>query len=89
MALNRAKVSKDIGLSTASNGFNFVIPVDYFDIAAPSTILASETFSMPVGITSTELQNIVIRRGQEIRTALAQLAAAQTAVPNGTTVTVP
>lgn len=86
MALNRAKVSTDIGLSGA---LNYVVSVDYFDIAAPSTILWQEVFNLPSATSTTQLQALVVSRGQVVRDALAALAAARVAVPNGTTVTVP
>lgn len=85
MALNRAKVSRDIGLTS---DLAYSVVVDYFDSNAPGTILWSETFTVPLGATTAQLQAVVVARGQEVRAALALLAAAQVAVPNGTTVTV-
>lgn len=86
MALNRAKVTKDIALT---NDMSFSVIVDYFDSAAPATILWSETFTVAANATTAQLQAQVVARGQAIRTGLAALAAAQTAVPVNTTVTVP
>lgn len=91
MALNRARVpaGKDIGLSTSGNGFTYTVVIEYFDSAAPSTVLWSETFQIPLAATTTQLQAAVVARGQEVRTALAAQAAAVAAVPAGTVVTVP
>jgi hypothetical protein len=44
MALDRAKVSTDIGLSSQ---MNYVVSVDYFDSAAPAVILWQEVFNLP------------------------------------------
>lgn len=86
MALNRAKVSTDVGLSGA---LNYVVSIDYFDSAAPTVVLWQEVFNLPSQTSTAQLQALVISRGQVIRDALAALAAARIAVPNGTTVTVP
>lgn len=86
MALNRARVSKDIGMM---NDLSFLVVVEYFDSAAPSTVLWSETFQVSRNATTPQLQAIVVARGQEVRSGLAGLASAQAAVPNGTVVTVP
>lgn len=86
MALNRARVSQNIGLS---GDLSLIVTVEYFDSAASSIVLWTEVFRVPIGATTTQLQAVVTDRGQVIRSALAALAAAQTAVPSGTTVTVP
>lgn len=91
MALNRARVpaGKDIGLAMSGNGFTYAVVIEFFDSAAPSTVLWSETFQIPLGATTAQLQAVVVARGQEVRAALAAQLAAQTAVPAGTTITVP
>jgi hypothetical protein len=86
MALNRARVTNPIGLST---DLNYVVDVEFFDSVDPATILWRESFTVPLGATTGQLQAVVVKRGQEIRAALAAQLAAQQAVPNGTTVTVP
>jgi hypothetical protein len=43
----------------------------------------------PGGATTTQLQAVVVTRGQEVRAGLANLASAQISVPNQTVVTVP
>lgn len=85
MALNRARVAKDIGLT--NSGYYLVI-VEYFDSAVPATVLWSETFQLPRPATTQQLQDRVVQRGQEVRGMLSDLAAAQAAVPSGTVVTV-
>ncbi len=86
MALNRARVREDIGLT---GGLSYLVLVDFFDSADPNTVLWTETFELPLTSTTTQLSNRVVERGQTIRAALAALAAARAAVPSGTTVTVP
>lgn len=85
MALNRAKVATDIGIS---GSLAFVVSVDYFDNADPATVLWQEVFILPLTTSTAELQARVVERGQTIRQALAALAAARAAVPANTTVTV-
>lgn len=89
MALNRARVAKDIGIQSGANGFNYVVVIEYFDIAVPGTVIWPETFVIPFGASTAQLQTVVTARGQEVRAALATLAAAQVSVPNQTVVTVP
>jgi hypothetical protein len=89
MALNRARVAKDLGIQSSANGFNFLVVIEYFDSAASGVTLWAETFTIPFGATTTQLQATVVARGQEVRAALATLASAQTSVPNQTVVTVP
>lgn len=86
MALNRARVAKDIGIT---NSMDYLVVVEYFDSAAPSTVLWTETFQVSRNATTAQLQAIVTDRGQVVRAGLAGLAAAQAAVPNQTVVTVP
>lgn len=86
MALNRAKVASDISLSAS---LYYVVSIQYFDNAAPTVILWAETFVVPRSTSTAELQAMVVKRGQEIRAAFADQEAARTAVPNGTTITVP
>jgi hypothetical protein len=86
MALNRARVARDISLN---NDMSFMVLVEFFDSAAPSTVLWSETFVVPASATTTQLQAQVVARGQAIRQGLANLATAQATVPNGTVTTVP
>lgn len=86
MALNRARVAKDIGIN---QDMGFQVTIEFFDSAVPGTVLWADTFSIPANATTTQLQAAVIARGQQVRTGLAALAAAQTAVPNQTVVTVP
>jgi hypothetical protein len=86
MALNRARVTNPIGLSP---DLNYVVDVEFFDSVDPATVLWRESFTVPLGATTGQLQAVVVKRGQEIRAALAAQLAAQQAVPNGTTVTVP
>lgn len=85
MALNRARVARDIGLT---GNLYFQIVIEYFDSAAPTVTLWPDTFTVPIGTTTAQLQQAVVTRGQEVRSALAALAAAQVAVPNQTVVTV-
>jgi hypothetical protein len=91
VALNRARIpaGKDIGLSAAGNGFAYSVVIEYFDSVTPGTVLWNETFQVPLGATTAQLQAQVVARGQEVRLALAAQVAAQTAVPAGTTITVP
>lgn len=90
MALNRAQVTNDISIeATSGNGFNYVVQVSFFDSAAPTTILWTETFHLPIGSTTAQLQAAVVAKGNEVRTVLAQQAAARVAVPVNTTITVP
>lgn len=89
MALNRARVAKDIGIQASANGFNYAVVIEYFDIATPGTVLWTETFVIPFSASTAQLQTVVTARGQEVRAALATLAAAQVSVPNQTVVTVP
>jgi hypothetical protein len=86
MALNRARVTAPIGLST---DLNYVVDVEFFDSVDSAAILWRESFTVPLGATTGQLQAVVVKRGQEIRAAFAAQLAAQQAVPNGTTVTVP
>lgn len=86
MALNRARVAKDIGI-TQEMGYQVVI--EYFDSATPTVVLWSETFTVSANATTQQLQAVVVARGQQVRQGFANLAAAQLAVPNGTVVTVP
>lgn len=86
MALNRARVARDIGI-TQDMGYEVVI--EFFDSAAPGTVLWAETFTVSANATTQQLQSVVVARGQQVRQGLANLAAAQLAVPNGTVVTVP
>lgn len=87
MALNRARVtlpiSVDDGLSV------YVVVVEFFDSADSTTVLWAEQFRVPFGSTTGQLQALVVARGQTVRSGLATLAAAQTAVPQGTTIVVP
>jgi hypothetical protein len=87
VALNRARVAQplsvDDGLSV------YVVVVEFFDSADPSTVMWAEQFRIPFGSTTAQLQALVIARGQTVRASLASLAAAQAAVPVNTTVTVP
>lgn len=85
MALNRARVSKDIGLT---NSGDYLVIVEYFDSAAPTVVLWAETFNISRGTSTTQLQALVVAKGQERRGWLSDLAAAQLAVPSGTVVTV-
>lgn len=89
MALNRVRVVKDIGLEQGANGFNYAVAVEFFDSANSGVVLWPETFIVPLGATTTQLQAVVVARGQEVRLALAALAAAQASVPSGMVVTVP
>lgn len=86
MALNRARVSSDIGLS---GSLYYVVSIEYFDSAASSTVLWAETFQMPRSTSTAELQAAVVKRGQDLRAAFADRDAARVAVPNQTTVVVP
>lgn len=86
MALNRAHVVADIGLSSS---LYYVVEVEFFDSVAPTTVLWRETFVVSRGTTTTQLQAMVVARGQEVRDAFAARDAARLAVPNGTTITVP
>lgn len=86
MALNRARVAKDIGIT---NDMSYQVVIEYFDSAVPGTVLWSETFTVPPSATTAQLQAQVVARGQVVRQGLAALAAAQVAVPNQTVVTVP
>lgn len=89
MALNRARVAKDIGIQSTGNGFSYLVAVEFFDSAVPGTVLWPETFLIPLGATTAQLNAAVVARGQEMRLVLAAQAAAQAAVPNQTVVTVP
>jgi hypothetical protein len=86
MALNRARVTNPIGLST---DLDYVVDVEFFDSVDPATILWRESFTVPLGASPVQLQAVVVKRGKDIRDAFAAQLAAQQAVPNGTTVTVP
>lgn len=86
MALNRARVSDDIGVTV---DMQYVISVEFFDAAAPAVVLWAEQFKMPVGTTQAQLQARMVTRGQEIRASFAARDAARVAVPVGTTITVP
>lgn len=86
MALNRARVATDI---TLSSDLAYIVTIEYFDSVTPGTVLWREIFTVPLGATTTQLQTAVTTRGQSIRAGLAALAAAQTAVPNQTVITVP
>lgn len=86
MALNRAKVAADISLTS---DLDYFVQVDFFDSAAPASVLRTETFAVPIGATVSQLQATVVARGQVVRTALAAQAAANVAVPNGTVVAIP
>jgi hypothetical protein len=86
MALNRARVTAPIGLST---DLNYVVDVEFFDSVDPAAVLWRESFTVPLGASPVQLQAVVVKRGKDIRDALAAQLAAQQAVPNGTTVTVP
>jgi hypothetical protein len=86
MALNRARVVGDIDVT---NELAYFLTVEFFDSAAPATVLWSEPMTVPIGATTAQLQAKVIERGQAVRAALATQAAARAAVPAGTTVTVP
>ncbi len=86
MALNRARVAKDIGIT---QDMGYQVAIEYFDSVTPGTVLWSETFTVPASATTAQLQALVVARGQQVRTGLANLAAAQIAVPNQTVITVP
>lgn len=86
MALDRARVANDIALSS---DLSYLVSVEYFDSAAPGTVLWRENFTVPIGATTAQLQAVVTTRGQAIRAAFAAQAAARVAVPNQTVVTVP
>lgn len=86
MALNRARVAKDIGITQS---MDYQVVIEYFDSVVPGTVLWSETFTVPASATTAQLQAQVVARGQQVRAGLAALAAAQVAVPNQTVVTVP
>lgn len=86
MALNRARVALDIQLTA---DLNYSVQIDYFDIADPLTVLATETFVVPQNATTAQLQAQVVARGQALRTAFAALVAARVAVPNQFVVSVP
>lgn len=86
MALNRARVSKDIGLT---NDGSYTVAVEFFDSANPTVDLWTESFVVSANATTAQLQSLVVARGQQVRTMLANLAAAQAAVPAGTVVPVP
>lgn len=86
MALNRARVAQNIGIT---NDMSFQVVVEYFDSTVPGTVLWSEAFTVPASATTAQLQAQVVARGQVVRQGLAALAAAQVAVPNQTVVTVP
>lgn len=86
MAINRARVADDIGLS---GSLYLVVPVEYYDVADPVSVLWAETFTVPRGTTTAQLQAQVIARGQEVRSAYAARDAARSAVPIQTTITVP
>jgi hypothetical protein len=86
MAMNRARIARPIGLT---DGGMFQVVVEYFDAAAPAVVLWSETFQMPSNATTTDLRDKVIERGQALRPHLDAVAAAQAAVPQGTTITIP
>lgn len=86
MALNRARVTAPIGLST---DLNYVVDVEFFDSVDSATILWRESFTVPLGATTGQLQAVVVKRGQEVRAAFAARDAARLAVPQGTTITVP
>jgi hypothetical protein len=86
MALNRASVATDI---TIASDMSYQVQVNFFDSADPATILWAETMILPAGSTVAQLQAQVIARGQQVRTGLANQAAARAQVPAGTTVTVP
>lgn len=86
MALNRARIAKDAGIN---NDLSYQVAVEYFDVAAPGTVLWSETFTVPANATLTQLQNRVIARGQDVRTGLTGLASLQASLPIGSTLTVP
>ena len=86
MPINRARVAEDVNISS---DLYYVVAIEYFDNAAPQTTIWRETFSVPRGTTTAQLQALVVDRGQEIRGALAARDAARTVVPNGTVVTVP
>lgn len=85
MALNRARVVADI---TITGNMSYQVQVEFFDSAATSVVLWAETFIVPPNATTTQLQNIIVARGQEVRAGLAAQAAARVSVPNGTVVTV-
>lgn len=86
MALNRARVAKDIALT---NDLNYLVVIEYFDSADSATVLWTETFVVPLNATTAQLQAQVVARGQAVRSAQSSLAAAKIAVPNQTVVTVP
>lgn len=86
MALNRARVAKDIDIT---NDMSYQVVVEYFDSANPGAVLWSETFTIPSNATVAQLEAQVVTRGQQVRVGLANLAAAKLAVPNGTVTTVP
>jgi hypothetical protein len=87
MALNRARVASDINVNLVT--LDYLVPIEFFDNADPSTVLWAETIAISGGATTAQLQAAVIARGQQIRAGLTSQAGARTAVPSGTTVTVP
>lgn len=97
MALNRASVSKAI---TINADMSYSVSVSYWDSADPANsavvppqlpvaVLLQETVTVPSGATTPQLQALVVARAQVVRTGLANQAAAQTAVPLGTAITIP
>lgn len=87
MALNRARVASDINVNLVTR--DYLVPIEFFDATDPLTVLWAETMEISAGATTAQLQAAVIARGQQLRTGLANQAAARVAVPSGTTVTVP
>lgn len=86
MALDRARVSQPIGVTV---DLDYIIDIEYFDAAAPGTVLWAEQIVLPLDATTQQLQARVVERGQAIRRAFQRRDGARTAVPQGTTVAIP
>lgn len=97
MALNRASVSQAI---TVNGDMSYAVTVAFWDSTDPSNsgvvppqlpvaVLWEETLTVPASATTAQLQAQVLSRAGVIKQGLANQAAARTAVPLGTAVTVP
>lgn len=93
----KARVAQDIGV-TAEGLLSVVI--EYFDDADPANanvsvsvpptkVLWAKAWDLPINTTTAQLQTAVVQEGQKARAWVAARDGARTAVPAGTSVSVP